>query len=409
MSAELEQRCKQIDELLNLPRQIWFLGAGISKDAGIPLMFPLTDRVENILEGKNNTDFKAIRKLLPNDSHVEHVLSHIGDLIALASRKSDKRFTDGGVIGTVDDFLDLYKKIQNAIRDIIRWGYSPKDENKPELIGTSEKPIVSIDPHLDFIRALYQHRRSGLENRPPVAFFTINYDTLLEDALALCRIPTADGFSGGAMAFWQPNRSDYSIKNPLRTYEDIQARIYKLHGSIDWFISEEDIVVRRRERAGYPPEESGNLLIYPQANKYKVIQKDPFASLFSAFRDALTNASPDLLVICGYSFGDDHINEEIERSLKQRDNSITILAFVNQDQTRISESDEGLPSPIAEWLGDSKNSWKERIVIAGSHGVYHGSLNNQALLKKSNGDTPYSWWTFKGLTKFLIHGPEGLK
>jgi hypothetical protein len=60
--TESLQYQKQIDELLNLPQQMWLLGAGISKDAGIPLMYPLTDRVEAILKGDDKLVFEAIRK-----------------------------------------------------------------------------------------------------------------------------------------------------------------------------------------------------------------------------------------------------------------------------------------------------------------------------------------------------------
>ena len=84
---------KVVDELLSQPQQLWLLGAGVSRDAGIPLMRPLTDRVEACLKGQNRTDFEAIRTDLPEDSHVEHIMSQIGDLIAIAEsevRQSDE-------------------------------------------------------------------------------------------------------------------------------------------------------------------------------------------------------------------------------------------------------------------------------------------------------------------------------
>ena len=43
--------------------------------------------------------------------------------------------------------------------------------------------------------------------RSSIAFFTTNYDTLLEDALILEKQKICDGFIGTAMGFWNPEIS----------------------------------------------------------------------------------------------------------------------------------------------------------------------------------------------------------
>lgn len=391
---------KQIDELLNLPQQTWLFGAGISKDAGIPLMYPLTDRVEAILLESHKESFQIIRKELPNHSHVEHILSQIGDLIAIADRVENKSVIIGTKSHTLQELYQLHSTIQAYIRDTMRWGYIPASNEQPECIGTLQTPIISIEKHVEFVKALFHKRRAGLERRAPVALFTTNYDTLLEDALALSRISVNDGFSGGAMAFWDPGNE---YERPFSPDKHNQARIYKLHGSIDWVLSSEDIVVRRRENAGYPSSVETKLLIYPQATKYKVTQRDPFATLFSAFRSALTDSEPGLLIICGYSFGDDHINEEIERALKQRGNRLTVLVSMFQASTQLDNEEKGLPNKLVKWLKPESAPWNERIIVIGSQGMYHGGLNN---LYPCEPQTPHTWWSFQGLTEFLKRGPE---
>lgn len=365
-------------------------------------MIPLTSRVEAQLDEDDNSIFGSIRQELPTGAHVEHVLSHLGDLIALAERTKEQAVTIGETKRKAEDLRQVHERILRLIRDTILWGYVPAEDGIPERIGQKHASIVSVDGHRDFVQALFHRRRAGLERRPPVAFFTTNYDTLLEDALALSRIVATDGFSGGAMAFWEPGSE---FESPFTGDAMVQARIYKLHGSLDWVTSTEDIVVRRREGARYPDESSAKLLIYPQATKYKLTQRDPFASLFRAFRSALCIPQPGLLAICGYSFGDDHINEEIERALKQRENRLTVLAFVLQDSSRTAEADRGLPSVIQRWLGVESESWKERIIVAGSHGIYHGSLDN---LCPCSPESPHSWWSFEGVTSLLAQGPEVL-
>jgi hypothetical protein len=364
-------------------------------------MYPLTDRVQAILESQDKLDFQAVREELQANAHVEHVLSHLGDLMAIAARSKSGSVTHGKVSRTHDELKSLHAKIQQAIRDTIRWGYFAAQDGSPERIGKPSSPIVTVDHHVKFIRALYHKRRAGLERRPPIAFFTTNYDTLLEDALALCRVPTFDGFCGGSMAFWNP--SDLAFGAGASSADGlIQARMFKLHGSIDWFISYEDIVVRRREGAGYPPDVPGRLLIYPQATKYQLTQKDPFATLFSCFRTALAAHECNVLIVCGYSFGDEHINEEIERALNQRGNRLTVLAFCHQPDTPTLPDGLGLPDTLVRWLRCA-GPWKDRIVVAGARGVYHGSLDNVC---PPPAGSLHSWWTFDGLTRLLSEGPE---
>ncbi len=402
MPSDAEQYRSQIDELLNLPQQSWLLGAGISRNAGIPLMYPLTDRVEEMLSGDQKNDFQAIRSDLEESAHVEHVLSHIGDLISLAGRTLTKEITIGESRRAIDALRALHSHIQAHIRVTMRWGYVPAQGETAAQIGTAEHPIVSIEDHVSFVKALFNVRRAGLERRPPVAFFTTNYDTLIEDALAMCRVRVTDGFCGGAMAYWEPDFCSADLGRPFDNDGGWQAKIFKLHGSIDWFVSNEDFVVRRREYAGYPPETSGRLLIYPQATKYQATQKDPFASLFAAFRNALNSNECSLLAICGYSFGDEHINEEIKRALEHRGNQLNVLAFVKQPDDPVLPGEQGLPPTIVEWL-KSESTWKDRLVIAGSRAVYHGDLTPKCAV---NADSQHSWWTFNGVTNLLRHGPE---
>ncbi len=403
MNAEKIQEIKQLDELLNLPQQMWLLGAGVSKPAGIPLMHPLTDLIESRLQGDDAKDYREIRALLASDAHVEHVLSHLVDLIAVASRSRDNTASDGKITRTEKELRGLHAEIQNHIPNVIRCGHVPAEGATPARTGTSEDPIVTVDLHVKFVEALFTRRRAGLERRPPVALFTTNYDTLLEDALALCRVRTADGFSGGAMAFWDPDRPTQMFDQPFSSGVDCSANLYKLHGSIDWFQSREDIVVRRRVGARYPALADGHLLLYPQATKYQVAQRDPFARMFTAFRAALSSATPRLLAICGYSFSDDHSNDEIERAMLQRANTLTIVVFLKQRQHAAPSPPEGLPSAIARWLASGSPPWKERVLVAGSRGLYHGSLENLCPVPEGQ---EHAWWSFEDLIDLLDRGPQ---
>ncbi len=395
----LEDHAKQIDELLNLPDQMWLLGAGISKNAGIPLMVTLTNRVATIIPGEFKNAYKELREQLPEKSHVEHILSHLADIIALVERSRNDNYEIGKETLSREQLRKLHHEIQIAIRNTTRWGYFAPEGEKREIVGQEGMSVVKINDHVEFIRSLFYTRRAGLERRPAVEFFTTNYDTLLEDALALCRIKYADGFSGGAMAFWETSDTFHDAFNDI---PGVNARVIKLHGSVDWYSSEEDLVVRLRDGATYPEEREGNLLIYPQATKYRVTQKDPFASLFGQFRRSLNSETQKLFVICGYSFGDDHINEEIESALKRRANNLTLLIFAKQNPVELEKDNQGLPEIIYKWLKNTDNNWRQKILIAGSNGVYRGSMKNEC---PPDSGKEFPWWTFQGLTNFVKKGP----
>ena len=145
MAIEQNQCRKQIDDLLNLPQQSWLLGAGVSKDASIPLMLPLTDRVEHMLQGDHHKDFRELRGELSEKSHVEHILSHIGDLIAIASRTKTGKIPIGKFARELKELKAMHAEIQRCIRYTMRWGYVPATDGAAEIIGESGKPIVTVD------------------------------------------------------------------------------------------------------------------------------------------------------------------------------------------------------------------------------------------------------------------------
>lgn len=178
------------------------MGAGISKDAGLPLMAALTVRVFEMSEAKPHIKvLESLRAELPANAHIEHLLSHLGDYTTLAQRNATKRVNINGETFEVAALEDAHKLIASDIAFTIRWGYKV-EKGAGAKVGSSENPIVTAEHHQRFVHALFGKRQAGIaERRKPVPLFTTNYDTLLEDALALGQYTYWDGFSGGAVAF----------------------------------------------------------------------------------------------------------------------------------------------------------------------------------------------------------------
>lgn len=379
---------------LTSDRQAWLLGAGVSVGAGIPLMYPLTDYVQTLIAEEHPDKLGllvAIRDQLPEDCHIEHILSQLGDLIAVAQRSRTASIAIGGENFNAETLRSVHNTLLLKVGYAVKYGYIPANNGQLEDRGRPERPIVKVDDHRAFVRQLFASRAKPGFLQAPISFFTTNYDTLIEDALALERVPFLDGFLGGAMAYWSPDVGYADEKRSSR------AKVVKLHGSVDWHLAEDGAVIRCRDGCCYPGREN-NLLIYPQSTKYVATQKDPFAALFAMFRTTLATAPDNVLGICGYSFSDDHINGEIEAAMSLPTSKTVIVAF--SEERSIGGSVQ-LPLRLQSWL--SEQPWRERVLVASSKGLYHGSLNNLY----SGGD-PINWWTIQGLTAYLGDGPEML-
>ena len=384
-----DELVEELKNHLDSSRQNWLFGAGISCDGNIPLMYPLTDRVESIIkEGDNDKDkeiYDSILSDLDESAHVEHYLSHLGDLIAIAERVKGGVAIVNGQSYTQIELRHLHGAIVSAIGGTVRYGYKKTQDD--EVIGTADEPIVEIAPHVEFVKGLFRSR-ANLKSRSRLTFFTTNYDTLLEDALALEKYIVVDGFSGGAVGFWNAEK-EFS----RATTDPERCLVYKLHGSIDWIRDEDRGLLRNRYGTKYLSNPS-DIMIYPQATKYVETQKDPFASLFSGLRSSLNVNEDNVLVFCGYSFMDAHINSEIEAALKSSSNKTNVVAFVKE-----APNDGVCVNPALDaWLQNS--GFGKRVFVVGEKGVYHNSLEPVS----DDQGKKFTWWTFAGLTEFINTG-----
>ncbi len=141
---------------------------------------------------------------------------------------------------------------------------------------------------------------SGTQRDHAVEVFTPNYDLLLEEAFERARIAYFDGFTGAHRPFFDP-ASVSSDELPARW-----ARLWKLHGSLGWKISD-NAVIRTGGR-------EATELIYPNHLKYDQVTRLPYSALFEKLRQFLT--TPDTLLICsGFSFLDSHICAVLDEAL----------------------------------------------------------------------------------------------
>lgn len=192
---------------------------------------------------------------------------------------------------------------------------------------------AQIAPHLAFLSKLVA-RDSNLGR---AHLFTLNYDTLFEQALELLGIQYFDGFTGRADARFDPSVYGLDIYYPGEVAEgrvrrfDKFLHLYKLHGSIHWQVHKDELVARHpdlRDFVAYRDldvvEKAKQLQpltsrlsavgILPTANKFTQTLTMPFAHLFRLFQIRLS-APQTFLLVLGYGFGDDHVTHIIETAL----------------------------------------------------------------------------------------------
>lgn len=157
---------------------------------------------------------------------------------------------------------------------------------------------------------------------------TLNYDLTVE---------TAAGAAG-----YQLNRLVDSWSETGRLARNGAGIPYmKLHGSVDWELTgdgDELILTGDERRHAW---NNSPALVYGQREKLR--SRGPFLELLEEFRHHLADA--DLLIVAGYSFGDEHINTMIRRWLRVNRSANLVLV------------DPGVPDLLAhQWRGEEERA-----------------------------------------------------
>lgn len=237
----------------------------------IPNVIGLTKAVREDLPPADLTVFNEIEASIP-DKNFEKVLSKIRALADVIGTSKVYNYDS-------DDFIRLTENICDSIQKVV-------DKELPK----------APTPYSELISWI-----NGINRKFGVEIFTTNYDLLLEQALEAAKTPYFDGFSGARNAFFDPSSISRNDLPPR------WVRLWKLHGSIGWDISENQEVTRI-------PHSKNTNMVYPSHIKYDQTQAAPFSSLFERFKNFLLE--PDTLTIAsGFSFADAHISSKIIESL----------------------------------------------------------------------------------------------
>ncbi|MCZ6623451.1 MAG: SIR2 family protein [Deltaproteobacteria bacterium] len=340
--AFTEDLLKKLKQQIHSKNVGFLLGAGSSylDGEGYPLAGQLWD---------------AVKKHLPKDDQklIQQQIDRGSFGLEEALDRSDE-VTDGK--------LSLRQRVASAIAEQF------KSRNPP------------LDHHVSLVRGLSSRR----DRRVPV--FNLNYDPLVERAADEASVLLTDGYCGVNKTFFLAQSFDYRIGLPDRRkgkpIVDPKRGIlnlFKLHGSMGWYVDTGGNV--RRGRPEEPIPNGGRLLmIPPHYRKGQDTGLEPYATIWSEFRGVLTNDKSKLLsrLICvGYGMRDTHVNPILEAA-RARSNFTLII--------------------LAQNLNDPEfNHWKtfNNVIIA---------TETRCVLYQKDGPGVPEVWSFEWLSKEVSNG-----
>jgi hypothetical protein len=282
------------DQMASGRRRVGLLiGAGASIAAKLPGLDQLTGRVGTRLAGTVKADYEKILLKLGSAANIETVLDRVRLVRELLA--ADPAGSYEGISLSQAKNLDIAicQGIYHEVRDI---------------------PLSEMASHHSLASWIRHVRRNE-----PAEIFTTNYDLLLEYAFEAVGLPYFDGFVGVVAPFFVPQCVE--AEDSTQTEDDLPptswTRLWKLHGSVGWQMKP-DVATGKVTmiRLGLvDPEPGTELVIYPSREKLSESRRLPFVALMDRLRRFLSSGE-SLLLVVGYSFGDEHINTLLTQALR---------------------------------------------------------------------------------------------
>ncbi len=237
---------------------------------------------------------------------VQEALSQSNEYKVLFKKLKEHFLKDGNEAPNVEDFLSHIRALRAVVgNDTVR-GFNAKDLDILDfeicriIHDLANKSLPSNETPYHQLAAW----ADAINRAMPVEIFTTNYDLLMEQALEDLCVPYFDGFAGSHKPLFNIRAIEQDELPPR------WIRLWKLHGSINWYQNEMRHVFR-----GSAEEQCLKRVIHPSHLKYDESRRMPYLAMIDRLRAFLKQPSM-ALILCGYSFRDDHINEVIVQGLQ---------------------------------------------------------------------------------------------
>jgi hypothetical protein len=169
---------------------------------------------------------------------------------------------------------------------------------------------------------------------------TTNYDTLFEEAATNQGFSIMDGFTYDSNPRFDADNFEWNLVKDIPNlataeleYKKQVINLIKLHGSLTWERKDSGVYRRGKDKVVNP------LMIFPSSEKYMQSYLEPYFDLFSKFQE-LINRPNTLLIVNGFSFGDEHISQMVHHAIMHNGG----LAVMISDYNITTQSSEGWKS-----------------------------------------------------------------
>lgn len=317
------------------------LGAGASRAADIPDLRGLGDAVRDELRKTREAEIESLFQ----DRNLEEVLTRLRRAIALLE--------PGEKLGDLDN--ESARELEAAVtREIVR--IIENASTRPEVYTGLAAWVAGQDRSL------------------PVEIFTLNYDLLFEQAFESLGATYFDGFAGHLRGQFRADLVEAVGVPTGLVVPSSFVRVWKLHGSINWSVEESADGRRDIVRLGSPASTDEVAAIYPSEEKYTDSRRVPFLALHDRFRRSLDEPET-LLLVAGYSFGDQHVNEVLFDSLLRHRRSEAVvfchdaIPDLVRDKAKLNPN-LVVTSPSEAIIGGTQLPWRGENEVPG---VWDGS------------------------------------
>jgi len=201
-----------------------------------------------------------------------------------------------------------------------------------------EKTIVSED------KICYLAPLKELVKYKTLDIFSVNYDTCIEQFCKKHNLTYTDGFDSK----WDPElfKNDYKIK------------LYKLHGSVTWYRTDEGdyikvpIAEKEAEIELITGEKAKTLMVYPMPGKFEEYST-PRSESIPILHKKLEKAK--VCIVIGYRFRDEDIRTiffEAAKKASQRNEGLTLYLIsphagkIYDDKLKFIDKDKKIPSSL---------------------------------------------------------------
>jgi hypothetical protein len=184
-----------------------------------------------------------------------------------------------------------------------------------------------------------------------VDIVTTNYDRVAEYSANSVGLLFQAGFAPGYIQKWE---SADGVRFMHDNKSSRVVKIWKVHGSLDWFRTSENRTVGLPAFAS--PDQSFNpLIVTPGLNKYQKTHEDPFRTTINGADLALKRANAFLCV--GFGFRDSHIHPKIiERCLEKNVPTVVLARTLTDDAKSFLKQNAG-----KNYVGIEKSKTGSRV------------------------------------------------